>query len=531
MSSPSFFTGVMVTAFRPVPAAACAAPTLPEKRDRANRLEKRRPACYTVRPSNAARRRRRSGRPIPAPSRWRASTSSTSARSGVTLPFLPAYLKSLGLSGAEVGALLALGPVFACSLRRCAGTWRTGPAGRTRVLSFISARRGAGLRAAAVRQDASGPWPRRWRATPSSPPSITSLVDSLALHRVAAVGGSYSRIRLFGSLGFVLATLALRPRWSTPIDRTSGADAAGADGGLLRLQLAASAPGAARHALQHPLAGLRLLRHTGPALLLAATCLHWIACAPYHGSFGIHVTALGLPPSVVGLSAAAGRDRGDRGDVPLPAVRGPHRPPAPAVRVVRVQRWCAGWGWPVTSNPHAIVALSLLHGFTFGAFYVARVGFVAQRVPPELRASGQALFVAVTFGVGGLVGYLGAGAGVRRARRPPALPGRRGAGGGRRAGDSRGGHDAARARKCAGIKDRSPLSIQNPPHAPSPAQPPPPLRRSPRPLAQADVLFGTGQPAVFKEEELDRRFLKSKVNRALINGTQDPNCAAAAAGC
>jgi hypothetical protein len=44
-------------------------------------------------------------------------------------------------------------------------------------------------------------------------------------------------------------------------------------------------------------------------------------------------------------------------------------------------------------------------------------------------------------------------------------------------------------------------------------------------LAQADLLFGSGKPPVFKEEELDRRFLKSKVNRALTQGTADPRCA------
>ncbi|MGQ0508094.1 MAG: hypothetical protein ACT4TC_22575 [Myxococcaceae bacterium] len=44
-------------------------------------------------------------------------------------------------------------------------------------------------------------------------------------------------------------------------------------------------------------------------------------------------------------------------------------------------------------------------------------------------------------------------------------------------------------------------------------------------FAQADLLFGNGKPAIWREEELDRRFLKSKVNRALTQGTQDPRCA------
>ena len=50
-------------------------------------------------------------------------------------------------------------------------------------------------------------------------------------------------------------------------------------------------------------------------------------------------------------------------------------------------------------------------GFTFGSFYIAGVTYVARRVPDAMRASGQALMVAVTYGVGGLVGYLGAGSG------------------------------------------------------------------------------------------------------------------------
>src|SRR6185295_789258 len=36
--------------------------------------------------------------------------------------------------------------------------------------------------------------------------SITTVVDSLALQRVTSEGGSFSRLRLFGSVGFVVST-------------------------------------------------------------------------------------------------------------------------------------------------------------------------------------------------------------------------------------------------------------------------------------------------------------------------------------
>ena len=68
------------------------------------------------------------------------------------------------------------------------------------------------------------------------------------------------------------------------------------------------------------------------------------------------------------------------------------------------------WGvMALTSNPVALIAAASLHGFTFGAFYLASVEWMVERSPSSLRATGQALFVAATFGVGGILGYGAAG--------------------------------------------------------------------------------------------------------------------------
>ena len=42
--------------------------------------------------------------------------------------------------------------------------------------------------------------------------------------------------------------------------------------------------------------------------------------------------------------------------------------------------------------------------------------------------------------------------------------------------------------------------------------------------AQKEVFFGTGKPVTFKETDTDRRFAKTKVAKALVAGTDDPNC-------
>lgn len=49
-------------------------------------------------------------------------------------------------------------------------------------------------------------------------------------------------------------------------------------------------------------------------------------------------------------------------------------------------------------------------------------------------------------------------------------------------------------------------------------------------FAQKEVLFRPGPPLKFKEQDLDRRFNKSKLAKALSQGTNDPNCRMLIAG-
>lgn len=48
--------------------------------------------------------------------------------------------------------------------------------------------------------------------------------------------------------------------------------------------------------------------------------------------------------------------------------------------------------------------------------------------------------------------------------------------------------------------------------------------------AQPEVLFGSGKAPVYAEQDVDRRFEKSRLAHALARGVEDPNCAQVAAG-
>ena len=62
-------------------------------------------------------------------------------------------------------------------------------------------------------------------------------------------------------------------------------------------------------------------------------------------------------------------------------------------------------------SPFALVSLQLLHAATFGLWWGAAVQAMGELVPAPLRATGQALFSALVFGIGNSAGYALAGAG------------------------------------------------------------------------------------------------------------------------
>jgi MFS transporter, PPP family, 3-phenylpropionic acid transporter len=327
---------------------------------------------------------------------------------GITQPFLPAYLRSLELSTAQVGLLLALSPLMSLVTPPVWGHLadRTGHIGR--ILSVLAV--GATLCfAPLLRVDHFLTLLATLAAFAAFASSITPMVDSLALNRVALVGGSYAHLRLFGSLGFVVLTTSFG-LLAQRVDTRVVAVPLGLLG-LLALWSFTLHGGASAGASRHPLAGFQLLRdHKDLRWMLAATCLHWMACAPYNGMLAIHVLSLHLPPSVVGLSAgtAVAAEVAAMLLYPRFADRIAPRHLLCVAFVLSALRWI-GMAFATSALP--LIALALLHSMTFGIFYVASVAFMARRIPIHLRATGQGLFSSITMGIGGLVGSASSGVG------------------------------------------------------------------------------------------------------------------------
>lgn len=328
---------------------------------------------------------------------------------GVTLPFLPVYYESLGIQPSQIGVLLSVGPLFALLAPPLWGqvSDRTGRPGL--VLFLISA--GSLLGFGALLQATSFAAVLAALALFSLfGAATTTVIDSLALTHVEQHGGTFASIRTFGSAGFVVATLAFG-FFVDVVDRRVIVVtlvlivAYTAWAGLTLARRPANRRDGPRADLR---GALSLLANPQIRWLLVASAAHWIACAPYHGSLGLHFKALGFAPSTLGLSASVAVT--SEIVVLFTWPRWAHllkpRSLLTIAFVVSALRWAA---MSLTSSPVLLVALAASHGISFGAFYVASISWVAERAPGSLRATGQSLFVAATFGLGGLVGFTGSG--------------------------------------------------------------------------------------------------------------------------
>ncbi len=335
---------------------------------------------------------------------------------GANLPYFAPYLRGLGFTGEQIGTVLMLGPILSApvALGWASVADRLGnPARALAVASLWS------LGAAAFL-----PWAR----TPVSLAAVV-LVQSLAERAVVPLadsvtlewtrerpGLSYTRIRLFGSIGFIVLAqglgLALAARGDRPGDRLVPLVVLACVAGYA---LAARRLPRPRAAAIRPRLGelLALLRDRRLLALLVACGVHWASCAPFHLMFGVFVKDRGLPASVTGLAMAVGVGAEVAAMLVFPRLEG--RFGTRALFALAFGGSAVRWALLARAvSPQSLVLLQLFHGLTFGVFWGASMVTLARVVPSRLRATGQALYAAVVFGAGNAAGFQLTGAGYDR---------------------------------------------------------------------------------------------------------------------
>ncbi len=234
------------------------------------------------------------------------------------------------------------------------------------------------------------------------------LVETLTFDHLRENPARYSRIRLWGSIGFIVAVLAvgaLLDHWPLPsllwaiLFSLAGIMLCG-----LSLPEAAAAPG---HEVHPPVA--RILRQPRVRALLTACFSMSAAHGALHIFYSIFLSAHGYSKSFVGglwtlgvlaeiavfVGMAHIMRRVSLRQILLVSFA------AAAVRFVAI-------GYAV-DYVAVLVLAQLLHGLTFGAFHAAAIAAINRWFPGNTRARGQALYSSLSFGAGGLVGGLVSG--------------------------------------------------------------------------------------------------------------------------
>lgn len=231
------------------------------------------------------------------------------------------------------------------------------------------------------------------------------LVETLTFDHLREESGRYSRIRLWGSIGFIVAVMAT----GAVLDYSAPIGVLWVCWGILLgiLAFAIALPDArpAVHARDEQPIG-EILRQPKVIALMAACFAMSAAHGALYVFYSIHLSDNGYSKTEVGLLWSLGVVA--EIFVFMLMSRLSQRF---SLRVLLLASFAAAVvrfllvGWGVDSLAIMIIA-QLMHGMTFGAYHASAIAAVNLWFPGRSQGRGQALYSSLSFGAGGLLGAL-----------------------------------------------------------------------------------------------------------------------------
>lgn len=229
------------------------------------------------------------------------------------------------------------------------------------------------------------------------------LLEVTVMNRLGAHAGAYGRVRLWGSLGFIVAVLALGPVLEHFGPRAVMPALAALFAALWLASLRLPMTGTGQETPPHGRFRETLKR---PEVLafLAACFLMQASHGPYYTFFSIHLADHGYDKTAIGAlwALAVGAEIVMFLAMPRIFARIPIRTVLLASFFIAALRWLligalAGHtGWMIFAQ--------LLHAASFGAFHAAAIQIVHSFFTGRHQHRGQAIYGSLSFGLGGAAG-------------------------------------------------------------------------------------------------------------------------------
>lgn len=326
---------------------------------------------------------------------------------GVFQPYFSLYLQSLALSAGRIAMLMSVGQVIRL-VSPLFWSWLADKAGK-RVRFVIISTCAALLSFSAIF------FAKDFLALLLSLTVLhffwsasLPLVETLTLTHLAHRTERYGRIRLWGSVGFIVTVLSMGWLLDTvPINAVIWA------GWLLLLAAALSSFWLRDGLTVAARASSSMQSILGKSQVIFLLCAGLLMLAA-HGTlnifYSIHLVANGYGKTIVGLLWTLGvvAEIGVFLVMPQFMQKVSLRQMLLLCFTLAILRFVL-IGWCVDSLG-VLVFAQLLHGATFGAHHVATMTALHHWFPPAQQARAQAIYGSVAYGIGGLMGGLLAGA-------------------------------------------------------------------------------------------------------------------------
>lgn len=327
---------------------------------------------------------------------------------GAFMPYWSPYLESRGFSAAQMGVAYALMGLMRSFTPVVWGTLADRSGKRIRIirwsslaalLLFMGIPFAPGIFWVGVLMVA---YTLFWHA-------LLPQFEAVALSHLSAQGEDYSRVRLWGSVGFVASVLGL----GQALDRTGigalpwlvGAFWLGMAGMSWRVPDAHLA-----NSEDAPEVSLWQMLRRPEVLTLLSVCLaSQLSFAPYYNFFTLFLERHGYSRGTAGFLWALGVIA----EIGMFIVMGRTITRLGARKLMLAGLAATALRWTLTALAvdfwPALIAVQLSHALTFGAYHAVAMHYVQRLFPPRLQGRGQALYNAVAYGAGGSIGSLSSG--------------------------------------------------------------------------------------------------------------------------
>ena len=326
---------------------------------------------------------------------------------GAFAPFFAIYLSAAGLAPVEIGVVMALPQVTRIVAPFLWGWLADARGNRMQVVRFTT------LAAVVV-------WPGMFASSAFLWicavvfamcfffSAALPLMEAATLSHIGEKTGRYGNIRLWGSLGYIAAVVAVGYALDIfPVQALLWIVFACVLGTLSFVWVAPETVQSAHPSDHQPIA--KILARPEVIALISASALMAVAHGPYYTFYSIHLVDHGYSKGLTGWLWALGVVCEIAIFFWLPRLY-----EACSLRAILIASFALatarflliGWG---ADSLALLLFAQVLHAASFGSFHAAAIGFVHQLFRGRHQARGQAIYGSLSYGVGGTIGALASG--------------------------------------------------------------------------------------------------------------------------